>query len=262
MPVGDMGAGSDYAPFLQHLGIAAIDLGFGGEDEEGGVAHSIYDSFAHFERFGDPDGAYGVTLSRTAGRLVLRSAGADILPLRFEDFAYRVGMEVTSLHGLVDGLRQRTQSLNALMDRDAFALAADPTKAQALPERAAPVPDIDLGALDRAAAELQARSRDYDDALAHAAKPAPQRQIALNRLLQRLEHDLTDPQGLPGRPWYRHLIYEPGLQTGYLAKTLPGVREALEAQRWSEARDYVGRTAKALRDYAAGIEQATGLLKP
>src|SRR5882672_3439285 len=91
--IGALGSGSDYTPFLQHLGIASLDMGFGGEDN-GGTYHSIYDSFAHYQRFGDPDFVYGIALAQTAGRAVLRLAEADVLPFEFTAFADTLGRYV------------------------------------------------------------------------------------------------------------------------------------------------------------------------
>ena len=87
VPIGALGSGSDYSSFLQHLGIASLNIGYGGESESGGVYHSAYDSFDHFTKFDDPGLAYGATLSKTVGRLVLRIADAETPPVRFGDFA-------------------------------------------------------------------------------------------------------------------------------------------------------------------------------
>ena len=86
-PLQALGSGSDYTPFLQHLGIASLSIEYGGEDKEDGIYHSTYDSFDHYVRFGDPGFAYGVALAQTIGHLMLRAADADVLPFEFKDFA-------------------------------------------------------------------------------------------------------------------------------------------------------------------------------
>ena len=261
LPIGALGSGSDYTPFVQHLGVASINFGYGGEGEQGGVYHSQYDTYEHFSRFGDPGMIYGVVMAKTGGRLVLRAADADVVPLQFGDLAANIDQNLGELHRLADTLRERSASVDRLLDSKAFALADDPTKPTVAPERLDVVPAIDFGPLDAAAARLKASAAAYDAALAKAGALTPAAQAKLDAVLIRVEHSLTDPQGLPGRPWYQHLIYAPGMLTGYGAKTLPGVREALEGRRWAEAQAYVGRTAAALDAARARIDAATAILK-
>jgi len=261
LPISALGSGSDYTPFVQHLGVASINFEYGGEGEQGGVYHSQYDTYEHFSRFGDPGMAYGVAMAKTGGRLMLRTADADVVPLQFTDMAASVGTNVSELHRLADGLRERSATVDRLLDQKAFALADDPTKPTLPPERLDKVPAIDLGPLDAAAAKLKASATAYDAALAHAgALPAATR-AKLDATLIAVEHSLTDPAGLPGRPWYQHLVYAPGMLTGYGAKTLPGVREALEGRRWAEAQAYVARTAAAIDAARARIDEATALIE-
>jgi N-acetylated-alpha-linked acidic dipeptidase len=251
LPVGDLGSGSDYSPFVQHLGIASINLGYTGEGRSTGVYHSAYDTFEHYDRFGDPGMAYGVALAQTGGRLAMRAADAELAPFAFANLAETVSGQVEELKKLTDSMRQRAETQGRLLDQKAFILAADPTEPSGLPDREDPVPPIDFKPLEAAVARLKASASAFDSAAAAPAKAAQVKQA--NLILQSLERALTADAGLPGRPWYRHLIYAPGLLTGYAAKTLPGVREAIEGRRWSEAQDYVGRTAAAL--------QAAALLK-
>jgi N-acetylated-alpha-linked acidic dipeptidase len=258
LPVGDLGSGSDYTAFVDHLGIASIDLGFRGEGQSGGVYHSAYDTFEHYERFGDPGFAYGVTLAKTTGRIVLRAADADIIPLKFDNLAATVGNEVSELKKLVETRRERARAVDRLLDDKAFALAADPKESWGPPDRETLPPDLDFAALDGAVDRLRDDARAYDTALGHGAGPAAADRA--NLVLQGLEQSLTLEAGLPGRPWYRHLLYAPGLLTGYGAKTLPGVREAIEAGRWDEAQRYIGLTASALDAAGARINEAAKAL--
>jgi N-acetylated-alpha-linked acidic dipeptidase len=253
-----MGSGSDYTPFVQHLGIASVNIAYGGEGQSGGVYHSAYDTFEHYERFGDPGFAYGVVMAETGGRLVLRAADADLLPLQFSDAADTVAAQVGELKRLVVTQREHAQTVDRLLDQKAFVLAADPTLTYGAPDREDAAPDIDFAPLDAAVARLKASAHAYD--LAAAAAPASANAQRVDVILQGVEQALTDARGLPGRPWYRHLIYAPGMLTGYGAKTLPGVREAIEERRWAEAGDYIARTAAVLTAMSAKLDEATRLL--
>ena len=122
------------------------------------------------------------------------------------------------------------------------------------------MPDIDFAALDQAAAKLKASAKAFDDTVAGAGEPPPARAAKVNALLRDIDQTLLDPKGLPDRPWFKNLAYAPGVLTGYGAKTLPGVREAIEGRRWAEAQAFVGRTAKVLNDYSARIDAATAVL--
>ncbi len=264
MPLEALGSGSDYTPFLQHVGVASINLGFRGEDQEGGIYHSTYDSFDHFIRFGDPKFEYGVALAQTAGRLVLRTADADIIPLRLGDLADTASRYVGEVEKLVATERERSTELDGLIGAGAFKLAADPLQALQAPRSPGEVPTLDFGPLDRAASRLQRSAKAYDEAFARAASSdlsLPAASLAqLNAILQGTEQTLLARRGLPGRDWYRHMLYAPGLYTGYGAKTLPAVREAVELRHWPEATDYIAVVGSVLDLAAARIDQATALL--
>jgi N-acetylated-alpha-linked acidic dipeptidase len=264
LPIGALGSGSDYSAFLQHLGLTTLNIEYEGEEDQNGVYHSNYDTFEHYVRFGDPDFRYGVAEAQTVGHIVLRMADAQVLPLQFGALADTMGDYVGQLRKLTDEKRSGTAELGRLLDAQAFTLNADPTRVVGPPEREAPVPQLNFAPLDAAVARLQGSARAYD--AAYAKLTAGQinldasRRRALNELLQGMEQRLTDARGLPGRPWFKHFIYAPGVLTGYAVKTLPGVREAIEADRWSEANEYVGITAQVLTVYCDGIDRATALL--
>ncbi|OOG39529.1 folate hydrolase [Rhodanobacter sp. C06] len=265
LPIAALGSGSDYSAVLEHLGIASLDLGFSGEDDDGGIYHSRYDSFDHYVRFGDPTFAYGVALSKVAGHIVLRAADARVLPLRFGDFSATLDRYVDQLHKLVADTRKATAEQHRLLDQHAFALTSDPTRPVAPPERDSDVPAIDLAPLDRAAKQLKQSAQAYEAAY-HARAAAgldlgDTQRTALNALMGRMEQSLTNPDGLPGRTWFKHMIYAPGMLTGYDVKTVPGVREALEARRWDEADRYAVVTAKVLYGYRAQLDKLTAMLK-
>jgi N-acetylated-alpha-linked acidic dipeptidase len=256
--LGALGSGSDYTPFLQHLGVTSLDLGFGGEMQYG-VYHSAYDSFDHFRRFVDPTFAYEATLAKIVGRIVLRASEAELLPLRAGDFARSVATYDEELHQLTDHMRARTLAEDKLLDKGDFALAADPQQARSAPPREADVPYLTFTALDNAVEALKRSSDAFDQVYARECSAqdagAPARRERLNAMLTVLEARLTDPRGLPGREWYRHMIYAPGLHTGYEAKTLPAIREAIEDRRWDEANQYVTVVAGRLDAYREALDR-------
>lgn len=265
-PLDALGSGSDYTAFIDHLGIASLNIGFGGESETGGVYHSAYDSFDHYSRFGDPGFAYGVALAQTAGRMVLRLAEADLLPLRATDFSETVAHYIDEMHKMADALRASTEQQHRMLDEGLYKLAADPTKGFHPPERDADVPVLNLAPLDNALLRLKKCAKKCDDARAAAMKTglklgAAQHQ-QLDTMLRSLEQTLLNPEGLPNRKWFQHMIYAPGLKTGYAVKTLPGVREAIEDRRWADAEKYAVVIGQALGAYSDRLDQITALLKP
>jgi len=266
VPIGALGSGSDFTPFLQHLGIGTLSIEFGGEDQQAGVYHSIYDSFDHYDRFGDPGYHYGVALAQTVGRVMLRMADADVLPVHETDFSDTVGRYLEEIHTLADNLRSSTDEKNKLIDANAYILASDPTETYVQPEKSAAVPFLNLAALDNAVLRLKQSAKACDEAGAQslaAGLPLTGAQRAeIETLLQGMEQSLTDPTGLPGREWFRHMIYAPGLLTGYGVKTLPGVREAIEARRWAEAEKYSAITGRALDAYSDRLDQISAIYKP
>ena len=264
LPLAALGSGSDYTPFLQHLGLTTLSIEYHGEDDQAGVYHSNYDSFDHYVRFGDPQFAYGVAEAQTVGHIVLRMAQSELLPLQFTGFADAAADYVQQLHKLVADKSSHAAELAQLLDRKAFALAADPTRVVLPPEPEAAVPNVDLAVLDAVVARLKKSAQAYDEsyakAVASGARLTPARRRQLNALLRGMESRLTDPEGLPGRDWFKHFVYAPGRLTGYGVKTLPAVREAMDAARWDEAQRYAAATAAVLARYCDGIDEATALL--
>ncbi len=264
VPLAALGSGSDFSAFLEHLGIASLDLGFGDEDDNAGIYHSQYDSFDHYVRFGDPTFEYGVALSKVVGHIVLRSADADVLPMRFGDFNATLDRYVYELHQLVDKTRKDTDAQHKLLDAHTFTLDADPTRTVLPPERDSDVPAINLAPLDQAAQQLARSAQAFETAYNKRADAgfdlSAKQSQELSARMGRMEQALTDPNGLPTRPWFKHMIYAPGMLTGYGVKTLPGVREALEARRWDEANQYAVITAKVIDGYRTQLDQLTAML--
>jgi N-acetylated-alpha-linked acidic dipeptidase len=264
VPIEPLGSGSDFTPFLQHAGIASLNLGFGGS-EPGGVYHSVYDSFDHYVRIEDPDLRYGVTLAEIAGHVMLRLADADLVPLRAQDFATTVARYVEEIEHYADRIREEAQDNHRLLDEKIYELAASATDPVGPPARDAEVPFLNLAPLRNASTALAASARAFDAsyaaALAEPGRLTPARAASVNGLLGTAERALLGEPGLPGRPWYRHMIYAPGLYTGYGAKTLPAVREAVEERHWTDVPGAVVATATALDAYRRALEAATAALR-
>jgi len=255
-----LGSGSDYTPFLQHLGIASLNVGFGGEGDYGQY-HSIYDSFDHYVRFMDPDFAYGSALAKVGGRAVLRLAQAELLPFEFTAAAAAVATYVEELEALAARLRAETERHNLALERGAFEAVAPPDEARVTPSRKDPVPYLNFAPLRNGAERLQQAARSYERALADKGPAASaDARRAANAILLRAERALTRPEGLAGRPWFRHHVYAPGFYTGYGVKTLPLAREAIEGRRWADAEKGIGVTAEVLTAFAAEIERAAAAL--
>jgi N-acetylated-alpha-linked acidic dipeptidase len=264
LSISALGSGSDYTPFMQHLGIASLNLGYGGEDG-GGSYHSIYDSFDHYTRFGDPNFDYGIALAQTAGRLTLRLANADVLPLAFGNFASAVEKYVREVTRLTDEMREETREKNRQLSERTLEIIADPTLVYVAPKAEAPVPYLNFAPLQNSLTRLQESARAYDAALNDAAlagRAFPlEAQKSLDEILMQAERAMTREQGLPRRSWFKHQIYAPGFYTGYGVKTLPGVREAIEQRNWKEAGEQINIIAETIDRLASEIERATNIVK-
>jgi N-acetylated-alpha-linked acidic dipeptidase len=262
--IGALGSGSDFTPFLQHLGIASINIGYGGEDE-GGVYHSVYDSYDHYLRFGDPTFEYGVTLAKTGGRMMMRLADVEILPFNFPVFSKTVSGYLTQIEKMTDKMREKTDELNYELKNNYFEEAADPTKTSVAPKAESEVPHLNFTPLDNAMTGLQKSADSFRDAkkqLLKSGKKLTTEQLKdLNAIIYLTERDLTSKDGLDGRPWYAHEIYAPGFYTGYGVKTLPAVREAVELRNWDEANKQAVVVAGVIDNYSAQIDKATEMIK-
>jgi N-acetylated-alpha-linked acidic dipeptidase len=255
--IGALGSGSDFTPFLQHLGIASLNLGFGGEGV-GGSYHSTYDSFDNYVRFLDPKFDYGIALTQTAGRLTLRAADADVLPFEFTDFADTLQTYVSEVTKLAKTLREETAEKNRQIIEKLLVAVADPTQTYVTPQTKVPVPEFNFAPLEQALTRLKSSAKLYD--ASKATTLSPQQQLALDGLLSQIEQKMTQEAGLPRRPWFKHQIYAPGFYTGYGVKTLPAIREAIEQRQWSEVQTQIPIVASTLDQVSDQIEKATALL--
>jgi N-acetylated-alpha-linked acidic dipeptidase len=257
--LGALGAGSDWSGFIQHLGIASMSLGFGGEGE-GGEYHSVYDSYDHFTRFIDPGFQYGVTLSRTAGRITMRMANADVLPFDVNSFYKTVAEYVTELKTLLDNTRSETDLENKMIHDNLFDLAKDPSKSYRSPKTKDAVPYLNFSSLDNAMVQLKNNAEELQKLYAGATHLPADSLKELNEILYKVERSLITEQGLPRRPWYRHQVYAPGYYTGYGVKTLPGIREAIEQRNWKEAQENIEIVSKTMEAYTQQVQHAIAIL--
>ena len=262
--IGALGSGSDYTPFLQHLGVASLNLGYSGEGA-GGSYHSVYDSFDHYTRFGDPSFDYGITLAQTAGRAMLRLANADVLPFEFLSVADSVGRYVTEIPKLTDDMRQQTAEKNRQIQEGTLQAHFDPQQPYVVPKPKPEVPTLTFKPLQDAVAKLQASSKRFSEQmnqLGLAGRPlSPSAEETLDRILFGSERALTRAAGLPQRPWFKHQIYAPGLYTGYGVKTLPAVREAIEQRDWKQAREQIVLVAQTIERFSREIDCASAVVK-
>ena len=255
--IGALGSGSDYTPFLQHLGIASLNIGFGGEDGSG-TYHSIYDSYSHYFKFSDPGFKYGIALSKVCGHSVLRLANAEVLPFDFANFADTVSVYVNEVTRLADSLREDAKTSNQMISSGMWRAVQDPTDNLATPKLKSEVPNINFEPLKNALAKLKNSAAEYQKAAAGKQLSVSERKT-LDDILYKSERMLTRTEGLPRRDWFRHQIYAPGFYTGYGVKTLPGVREALEQREWTEAQEQILIVSRTIEGFAAQIDRAAKL---
>ena len=228
-----LGSGSDYTPFLQHLTLSSLNLGFGGESS-GGIYHSMYDTINWYTRFSDGDFAYGRTMSQLTGTLLLRLSEAPVLPFQFTDAASTFQRYAKEIEALAASRNDK---------------------------------GLDLAPVNRAIERLRKSAAEYEKAYeklddAKVDELIGKRELrSLNALLLQAERKLGAAEGLPRREWFKHQIYAPGFYTGYGVKTMPQIREGLEESRPDEVRDGVRKVAATIDALAGQIAEAAGMLK-
>jgi N-acetylated-alpha-linked acidic dipeptidase len=254
--IGALGTGSDFTAFLDHLGIASLDASYRGEDDADGVYHSIYDDFYWYTHFSDSTFVYGRALSQTDGKLVLRMAQADVLPYDFAALSDTLRMYTREVKALLTAQQTEAKKRAATLDLNAYALTSDPRNPMVAPSALAMPPFLNFAPLDNALAALDKSAAHYAIARTRALSEAisAEQLKHLNEELTQAARKLTSEQGLPRRPWMKNLIYAPGWYTGYDAKTLPGVREAIEQRRYAEADAQIVLVGHAIEDEAAFVE--------
>ena len=259
-----LGSGTDFTGFLDHLGIATLDLGFGGETEQG-IYHSIYDDFFWYTHFSDNEFVYGRALAQTVGTSVMRLADAEVLPFDFVDFADTIQKYTSDLQKLLKDKQEEARERNQELDEGMFKATFDPRKPTIAPAREEAPPHLNFAPMENAQEKLARSAERYKKALAEKqgtfSESQASRLAALNAKLIESERKLTNEDGLPRRPWFKHMLYAPGVYSGYGVKTVPGVREGIEQKRYTEAEQEIGRVGKVLEDEAALIDSAAQMLE-
>jgi N-acetylated-alpha-linked acidic dipeptidase len=253
-----LGSGTDFTTFLDHLGIASLNLEYAGEDHEG-IYHSVYDDFYWYTHFSDRDFVYTRALSQTIGSMVMRFADADVLPYQFTDFADTLKKYTDEVKKLLKDQQDEVEETNQKLDDGIYSATSDPRHPTVPPPHAQVPPFINFTPLDNALAALTQSAERYRKASAALPNASDNANFtALNQLLLQSERRLTLDEGLPRRPWYKHMIYAPGWYTGYSPKTLPGIREAIEEKRYADADPEIAKVAKVLQAESELIDQAAG----
>ena len=248
--ISPLGSGSDYTPFLQHLGIASANIGFGGESA-GGSYHTMYDTYEHYTKWIDPGLVYGEVLAQVAGHATLRLANAPRLPFEFKGFTDNVSVYISEIETLADDMRTNTEETNQNITDGIYDLILDPTKSFGPPTAQAQVPFFNFAPLKNALTRLESAAENYETAIASGIAATTEE----NYLLYQTERELIRQEGLNGRPWYKHHIYAPGFYTGYGVKTIPGVREAIEQRQFDEVAGQIDIAAEVLTKMAVKVEE-------
>ncbi len=231
--IAPLGSGSDYTPFLQHLTLSALNVGFGGESP-GGVYHSAYDTVKWYQTYSDTDYSYGRTLSQVTGTLILRLSEAAVLPFQFVDTADTLMRYVVELEKLAESKKDSK---------------------------------VDMKPVRNAVEALRQAGQAYEKAYAGLPKQNTAQLLGrkelqqLNKLLLTSEQKLGNTEGLPRREWFKHQMYAPGFYTGYGVKTMPQIREGLEENRFTEAQGGVRTVSAAINALAAQVNDAARALE-
>lgn len=267
LPLHAMGDGSDYASFLDHAGIPALDLGFGGEGRGGSAYHSIYDDYTWYTRYSDGSFVYGRALAQLAGTAVMRMADADLVPYDFTAYARVLHRYTHELKKELDDSRAQIAEQDQETKEGVYDAISDPQRPALVPPKheAAP-PYLNFAPLENAVASFTRSAKEYQ----HAVLQADQNGGAalssgavdpVDQTLMQVERRFLDPGGLPNRPWFEHQIYAPGAYTGYGAKTVPGVREALDQHDWTLAEKEAVVAGNAIDAAAKQVSQAAHQLE-
>ena len=271
--IGALGDGSDYAPFLDHAGVASLNIGFGGE-ADGGIYHSIYDDFYWYTHFGDPDFVYEKALSQVGGTAVMRMADADVLLYDPSGSADTISRYVKELKTELKEKQDKVREKNREIEEGVFIAIADPTKTYVAPPKELVPPYLNFAPLENGSEAYTRAAKRYKQAFGRLAESGPTvwdspELKAINEKLMQTERTFTTAEGLKERPWFKHQIYAPGAYTGYGVKTIPAVREMMEEDKWQDADAgaviagaVLMKQASLVDSIAAELEQVVGQAPP
>jgi N-acetylated-alpha-linked acidic dipeptidase len=265
LTIGALGDGSDYASFLDHAGISALNIGYGGENDANAY-HSVYDDFSWYTHFLDTDFSYGRALAQTGGTTVMRLADAEVIPFEYVGMAETIAKYVTELEKQLKDKQEEIIEHNLELKEGVFTAVADPHKTSAPPPHETTPPYMNFAPLKNGVDAIKRSAERYESAVAKAqAEGAPalsaQALDTLNIDLLKIQRTFLTERGLPERPWFKHQVYAPGAYTGYGAKPIAAVREYMDEKKWAEAEAQVPAVAKVLQDVAAAIDKAAADLE-
>ena len=265
LTIGALGDGSDFASFLDHAGISAMNIGYGGENDADAY-HSIYDDYYWYTHFVDTDFTYGRVLAQTGGSLVMRFADAEVIPYEYTGLAETISKYITELEKQLKDKQEEIKERNLELKEGVFSAIADPHKTSVPPPHEAEPPYMNFAPLKNAADAIKENADRYQAALAKAQADgapqlSPQLLDALNTQLLTISRDFLTERGLPERPWFRNQLYAPGAYTGYGAKPIAAVREYMDEKKWAEADAQVPGVAKVFEGVAAAIGKAADQLE-
>jgi N-acetylated-alpha-linked acidic dipeptidase len=265
LTIGALGDGSDYASFLDHAGISALNIGYGGEND-GTQYHSIYDDFYWYTHFVDTDFSYGRALAQTGGTTVMRLADADVIPYEYTEMADTIGKYVTELEKLMKEKQDEITERNLELKEGVFSAVADPRKTSVPPPHETVPPYMNFAPLKNAVESFKQSAERYEAAVnkaesGNAPSLSQQKLDSVNEDLIQIQRTFLTERGLPERPWFKHQVYAPGAYTGYGAKPLAAVREYMDAKKWTEADAQVPSVAKVIEDAAGALGKVTDQLE-
>ena len=257
--IGSLGDGSDYTAFLDHAGISALDIGYGGESDADQY-HSIYDDFYWYTHFVETDFAYGKALAQTGGTAMMRLADADLIPFEYGDEADTIAKYVRDLEKLLKDKQDEITERNLELQEGVFSATADPQKTS-VPPPVKPVPPfMNFAPLKNGAESIRKSAERYQAAFAKWQKSGsempPEAAAAIDVDLLKIQRTFLTDRGLPERPWFRHQVYAPGAYTGYGAKPIAAVREYMDEEKWKEAEAQVPTVGAVMENVATAIDKA------
>jgi N-acetylated-alpha-linked acidic dipeptidase len=259
LKVTELGDGSDYTAFQDHLGIPSLDIGFGGEDE-GDQYHSIYDDFYWYTHFSDTDFSYGRALAQTAGTAIMRVADSDLLPFDYTPQSEAIAKYETDLEKLLKDKQDEFTERNLELQEGVFTATADPHKTYVPPPAETVPPFMNFAPMKNSIELLKKGAERYAKALARfksgSANVSAQSLDTVNADLMAVSRLFLNEKGLPERPWFKNQIYAPGAYTGYGAKPVAAVREYMDEKKWAEADAQIPMVAHVIENIAGGISKA------
>ncbi len=253
-----IGTGSDYTSFVHHIGVPSTDLRFSGAVT--GEYHTLYDTYPYFKRFVDPGFKYTKAMAQLNGRVLMRMVNADILPFDFTRLSNHLNQYSKQLQEYTDSKREKVAFKNKMVNEGAYQEAGNRYTKETKKQNE--VPEFDFSSLDRELDKLQENASQYDQLTKQFTAHTNKKIIrTLNQKLQKVEQNVLTTNGLPGQKYYKNVLYAPGKYTGYGAKTLPGVRQAIELGQYDIVDEQIDLLTQTLKGYNQYLKELISLLE-